>query len=1009
MTKRTAGGLLWLICLAPVSLSANTGDRPFTSNATKAIPITGVITDSRTAEPLAGVTIQVKGSATTAVTTDDKGYFKLEVPGTESILVISYTGYATQEVTVGNKTVLNISLESRTANLNEVVVVGYGKQKKGDVTSAIASVKQEDFVKGFARDAGQLIQGKVAGLAVVTPSGDPNSTTQISLRGNSTLLSTTQPLVLIDGIPGAINTVAPEDIEAIDVLKDGSAAAIYGTRGTNGVILITTRKKQGNRPPSLNYDGYVSYQTIARKMEFLEASDYRRLIQEGFFVPTASNKIDYGTNTDWLDVITRNPISHTHNITLQGGNAQTSYVASINARSWEGLFKRSDNEQLTGRADVIHTMFDGKLKFNLNVIGRTRKYFSGPNYAYIYRQALIRNPTDSVYTSAGQWREDPNGYNYDNPLRPIEEVTGETRVSELRFNGSVVFSPIRDLNIKLLLSGNKISSLSGYAESFDHRASVTNNRKGYASRGTDYTRDNLMELTTDYSRTIASDHRITLLGGYSYQDVTNEGFSANNSNFPTELYTYNRLQAGDALVLQNATVGMSSYKSNYKLIGFFGRFNYSFDEKYLLMASLRYEGSSKFGANYKWGTFPAVSLGWRLSKESFMSNLTFINDLKLRAGFGITGTAPNDPYLSLISLNYSSSRYLYNGQWIQPIAPVRNPNPDLRWEKKEEFNFGVDFAMFDGRLNGSIDVYQRHTKDMLYNFPVPVPPNLSGSTTANAGQMKNKGVEVLLNYDFIRTKDINFSSNITYSTNKNTLVSISNDLYKTTNDFFYTGHTGEPIQLTTHRVKVGQPIGDIFGYKSIDIDQNGKWIIEDADGKPKALADASPNDRKVLGNGIPKHTAGWNLAFRYKRVDIAVNMRGAFGYQILNFQRLYYENPTIKQYNMLKTALDNVYGKRRLDNPLALVSYYVENGDHWKVDNVTIGYNINTGGNKYIKAARIYVSGLNLLVLTGYKGIDPETTRLGLDPGNNSLDPGSDSRDKYPTTRTFTFGANLTF
>lgn len=1001
MIKLIAGaGIVTCLCFSPASVSAFAPDLPFHKKATLAIAVSGVVKDAK-GDPLPGISVQVKDSQR-GTATDAKGAFSIEVPDGESILVISGTGFAPQEIKVGNQTKLNITLQTSSANLDEVVVIGYGKQKKGEVTSAVASVKSEDFTKGFARDAGQLIQGKVAGLAVTTASGDPNATTQISLRGSSTILSSTQPLVLIDGVPGSLTTVAPEDIESVDVLKDGSAAAIYGTRGTNGVVLITTRKK-GNRPATLSYDGYVSVQKIARKMEFLDAADYRRLIQEGFFVPTANNKIDYGTNTDWLDEITRTPVSHTHNFTLQGGNGQTNYVASFNARQWQGLFNRSDNEQLTGRADINHSMFDGKLKLNLNVIARNRKYFEAPNYNYIYRQAIIRNPTDSVLDYLGRWKEDANGYNYDNPVRPIEEVGGETRFSELRYNANVLFIPIRNLNLKLLLSSVKNNYLVGYFETFDHRASITGNRKGYASRSTEHFRDNLMELTGDY--TYATDrHKVTLLGGYSYQDVTTEGFNAVNSNFPSELYTYNRLQSGDGLLLQTTPASMGSFKDNHKLIGFFGRLSYAFDEKYLLMASLRHEGSSKFGANYKWGTFPAVSAGWRISREDFLKNADFINDLKIRAGFGVTGTVPTDPYLSLISLNYNTtSRFLYNGGWVQPIEPVRNPNPDLRWEKKLEYNIGIDFAVLNNRVSGSLDLYQRNTVDMLYDFPVPRPPNLAATTKANAGEMKNQGIELLLNVDIIRNKDFDFRSNLTWSSNKNTLLSISSDdRFKIANDFADFGHTGEPIQVITHRIKVGQPIGNFFGYKSIDIDQDGKWIIEDKDGKPKPLAQATLDDRKILGNGVPKHTAGLNLSFRYKRADLTVNMRGQFGYQILNFQRLYYENPTIKQYNMLKSAFDNVYGKTRLNNPLAYVSHYIENGDHWKVDNVTIGYSIPVTGSKVIKNARVYASALNLAVITGYKGIDPEVRRTGLDPGN-------DSRDKYPTTTTFTFGVNMTF
>jgi TonB-linked SusC/RagA family outer membrane protein len=994
MIKLIAGaGIVSCLCFTPATLSAFATDLPFHKKATVAITVSGVVKDAK-GDPLPGISVQVKDSQK-GTSTDAKGAFSIEVPDGESILVISGTGFAPQEIKVGNQTTISVTLQLRSASLDEVVVVGYGKQKKGEVTSAVASVKSEDFTKGFARDAGQLIQGKVAGVAVVTASGDPNATTQISLRGSSTIMSSTQPLVLIDGIPGALNTVAPEDIESIDVLKDGSAAAIYGTRGTNGVVLITTRKK-GSRTATIAYEGQTNIQTIARKMDFLDAAGYRRAIQEGVFPAN----YDKGTSTDWLDLISRKPVSHSHNITIQGGNAQTNYVASLNVRRWQGFFLRSENEQLTGRADINHSMFDGKLKINLNVIGRNRKYFDAPNYAYIYRQAIIRNPTDSVYNYLGNWKEDPGGYNYDNPLRPIEEVSGESVVNEMRYNANVIFTPIRNLNLKLLLSSVKRTQLFGYAENNSHRASER--RTGYASRSDDYLRDNLMEFTTDYTRQFDL-HRVTLLGGYSYQDVTAEGFGTSNSNFPTDLYSYNRLQSGDALLLQNNTVTITSFKNNHKLIGFFGRLNYVFDDKYMLMASMRYEGSSKFGANHKWGYFPAVSAGWRISKESFMANVDFINDLKFRAGFGVTGTVPTDPYMSLISMNYSNNRFLYNGQWIQPIEPVRNPNPDLRWEKKTEYNIGLDFAIWNNRISGSLDFYQRDTKDMLYNFPVPVPPNLSGFTMANAGEMRNRGVEVLLNVDVIRTKDFDFRSNITWAYNKNTLVSISSDSrFKLANKYFDAGHTGEPIQVITHRAEVGQPLGNFFGYKTIDIDQNGKWIIEDKDGKPKPIGQATIDDRKILGNGVPKHTAGLNLTFRYKRADLAVNMRGQFGYQILNFQRMYYENPTVKEYNMLESALDKVYGKARLTSPLAFVSHYVEDGDHWKVDNVTLGYNFSTNGNKYIRSLRVYASALNLAVLTGYKGIDPEVNRLGPDAGN-------DSRDKYPTMRTFTLGVNMNF
>lgn len=966
------------------------------------ITVAGKVTDAREGLPLPGVSISVAGGSTGTVTGVD-GQYKLIVPAADKILVFKFTGMKTLEIPVNGRSVIDVQMESTEVGLNEVVVVGYGTQRKGDVTSAIASVKSENFVKGAVRDAAQLIQGKVAGLTVSTPSGNPTANTQISLRGITTLKAGTAPLVLIDGIPGTLNTVAPEDIESIDVLKDGSAAAIYGTRGTNGVILITTKKLRGDMRPTLQYDAYVSLQTIARRPEFLTGDDYRRLIKEGVEFD------DYGMSTDWVKEIIRNPVSHTHNLTFQGGSANTHVTASLNYRNWQGLFLHSDNRQVTGRADVSQTMLDGMLKANLNVITRSRTYWSGVNIGdggfadgnsfnnYVYRQALIRNPTDSIKNYKGDWKE-RDIYFYDNPVAYLNETYGQNEEREMRLNGSLTLEPLEGLKFKLLLSGNKWTETRGYAETQKHVSTVKNHRNGYASRGTSDMRDQLLEFTTEYSRSLQK-HRFNVLGGYSYQDNTREDFYMQNWDFPTDQYSYNNMLAGNALTRGDAVMG--SFKDKWKLIGFFGRLSYNFDDKYLLLASVRHEGSTKFGRNHKWGTFPAVSLGWRVSRESFMEGIKWLDDLKLRAGFGITGTIPDDRYASLQSFNYTN-RFLVDGVWVQGMDAVRNPNAELRWEKKEEFNIGLDFSLLAGRISGSIDAYRRLTKDALFDYQVPVPPYPIADIVANAAQIRNQGIEVLLNFVPVSTHNLQWNSSINYSTNKNVLVSLSSNSFAATNDYFDAGYTGEPIQEATHRVQVGQPIGNFYGYKSIDIDNNGRWILESKDGKPVGSAAITPDDKQLLGNGLPKHFLGWNNSVRYKNFDLNVTMRGAFGFQILNFQRLFYENPKVTQYNMLKTAFDNVYGKTRLKDDLMYVSYYIENGDYWKIDNVTLGYNFNTKRLKYIQQARIYVAALNLATIAGYKGIDPEVNRVGLDPGN-------DERDKYPTTRTFTAGVNLTF
>lgn len=958
----------------------------------RALTVNGTVLDAVSREPLAGASIQVKGSARGA-NTDQDGKFTLQLDNENATLEVSFTNYISQEIAVKGKNTLVIELSRMATNMNEVVVVGYGTQKKGDITSAVASVKSESFVKGAVRDAAQLIQGKVAGLSVSTSSGDPTASTQIQLRGITTMKASTEPLVLIDGVPGTLNSVAPEDIEAIDVLKDGSAAAIYGTRGTNGVILITTRRIHGDARSSFTYNGYVSVQTIARKLEFLDAADYRKYIAEGI------GFTDFGTSTDWLDEITRTPVSHTHNLTWQGGSRTTNFTASLNYRNWQGIFLKSDNKQLTGRVDVNHSMFDGKLKFNMNLVSRTQTYWAGGNANsfnnYIYRQALIRNPTDSVRDYQGNWMERAV-QEYDNPVAYIQETDGENIQREVRSSGNVTFTPIRDLRLKLLISNVSRTMQRGFSQTKNHMSTTKNGLNGFAAIANSSFKDNLLEFTTDYTKNLGN-HRITILGGGSYQHVKSGNSSMENWDFPSDFYSWNRMESGNALGRGEAR--MTSFASSYTLIGFFGRLNYVWNDKYMAMASVRQEASSKFGENHKWGTFPALSLGWRINRESFLENVEVISDLKLRAGYGVTGIAPSDSYLSQTSLNYGN-RVLMNGVWIQSLAPVRNPNPDLRWERKEEFNIGLDFGLFNNRLNGTIDAYRRLTKDMLWDYQVPVPPYLFTSITANVGSIRNTGVEVLLNYGVIQRKQLQWNTSANFSTNTNVLVSLSNDQFKTTNDYFDAGATGAPIQQSTHRVQIGGPIGNFFGYKSIDIDDQGKWIIEGADGKPKPIQDASQNDKKILGNGLPKFYAGWNNSVSYKNWDLNILVRGAFGYKILNFTRMFYENTKVVQYNMLKTAFDKVYGKTRLTNDLAYVSYYVEKGDYVKVDNITLGYTLPIRNKKIVRAARLYATGLNLLTITGYKGIDPEVNRAGLTPGN-------DESNKYPTTSSFTVGINL--
>lgn len=966
----------------------------------KKVKVRGVIKDE-TGEPIIGATVRVKGQSEGTVS-DFDGNFTLDVTDANT-LQISYIGYQTQEFAVGKQHHFSIVLEEDKKILNEVVVIGYGTQKKGDITSSVGSVKSEDFTAGAINDAGQLIQGKIAGLSVTNPSGNPVGGTEISLRGNTTILgASTNPLILIDGVPGDFNTVAPEDIESIDVLKDGSAAAIYGSRGTNGVVLITTKKSKGNNINEVQYSGYLSLSTIAKKPDFCDADDYRQQIKDGL----RDAAWDLGDNTNWIDAITRTGLSHVHNISFKGGNAQTNYIFNVNYRNLQGIFKRSDKEEFQGRAEVNHSMFDDKLRFNFQLLGNQTGYTAtsdgGSFNTYSWRQALIHNPTEPIKNADGSWHENTGIFNYDNPVSRIYECDGEQKISQTRFSSNITLTPIKELTFNALFSYDKINQEGGYYETKKHISNVRDGMNGYASTGASSTVTKLVELTAQFHKNFG-DHTIQALAGYSYQESTYSNQYERNYNFPTDLYSWHNIGVGQALKEGLGTE--YSYWLDTNLIGFFGRLNYNYKNRYLLMASVRHEAASQLaGTDKPWGTFPSVSLGWRITEEKFMKNQKVFDDIKLRAGYGVTGSQPSQSFLGVPLLGYGDY-YLYNGQWIRALQPTQNSNDKLKWEEKHEYDIGADFSVLNYRLNVSIDWYYRLIKGLLYDYSVPSPPNLYTTTRANVGEMSNNGLEIMVNAIPVQTKDFKWETTITFSTNSNKLKSLSNDLYQTSSDYFMTGWIEEPIKTESHIVRIGHKVGDIYGFKVVDVDESGKWIYLDKNGNRVNYDDFTHSfeDKQILGNGVPKWYLGFNNQFRYKNFDLAINMRGAFGFQIMNGMRMFYENRSRQDWNRLRSAYDKVFGKAVLNTLCSeeFNSYYVENGDYWKIDNITLGYSFSKI-NKWIKALRLYASVNNAITITGYKGIDPEVSTSG-------LAPSYDNRDSYPHTRAFTFGMNVTF
>lgn len=978
-----------------VVLAETTGTLDIEAVQQQTVTVTGVVKD-KSGEPIIGANILEKGTANGMITNVD-GQYTLKVKDANSVLSVSYIGYKTQEITVGNKRKIDIVLADDTELLDEVVVIGYGTQKKGDVTSAISSVKAEDFLVGNFNNAGELLKGKVAGLTITKPSGDPGAGTEISLRGIVSISGNASPLVLIDGIPGDMGTVPPENIASIDVLKDASAAAIYGTRGAGGVILITTKTGQREQKATATYAGYVSFSNWTKKADFMTAEDIRA-------GKTQYN--DEGYDTDWLDAVSRTAVTHNHSFTIQGGSASTSYYGNITYRSAEGVMKKTGNEDLSMSFDVSHWMLNNMLKINLNVVTDNYKYeVNDPTY--IYRQAVIRNPTSPIWNEDGSYAE-RSLLQYYNPVSLQNENTGESKSQSNRMTGNVTFTPIKGWETNLMLASHRSSSKTGSYNTKYHTTTAIGNLTGEASLSDNYDRTDYLELTSKYRATFAGKHRFEGMVGYSWSRNTYESAGMWNANFPTDYFGYNNMGAGEYLT--DGKASMSSSKTESTLIGTFARISYGFDNRYNILASVRYEGSSKFGANHKWGAFPSVSLGWNIMNESFLeSTRNWLNNLKLRAGYGVTGVIPAYSYQSIVRYSYSGGNYYRDGKWGKGLKALSNANPDLKWEIAKELNVGLDWGVLNDRLGGSVDFYVKNTSDMLFDYAVPSPPNLYTSTLANVGKMRNSGIEIMVRAIPVQTKDFEWNTALTMQHNANKLVSLSNDLYQTENILWQQG-VGDPVSQYTHKVEVGKSFGEIWSLKAVGVsEKTGLFLIENPEtGQAAEFYQEMRNDRdnwyQRMGNGIPKISMGWNNTFRYQNFDLTMQFTGQFGYKIINQQRVFYEN-NAHAYNKLKSAADAIGGIRPLSAQQSQVvtSYYIEDGDYLKLTNMTLGYTYDFKKSAYIKNIRFYGSVDNLFTITKYKGADPE---LG---SNNFWTAGVDSRDKYPTVRSFTVGMNVTF
>lgn len=962
--------------------------------------VKGIVVDQL--GPVFGATVLEQGTSN-GVSTGLDGDYAFTVSGPEAIVEVSCIGYATQTFKA-SEVPATITLSDDTTFLDEVVVIGYGSQKKKEVTGSVASIKSEDFNAGVKTNPMGLLQGKVAGLNIIKTTSDPTSTGyNIQIRGFSTLDkgAGTSPLFIVDGVPVSnIDNISSDEIASMDVLKDGSAAAIYGTRGTNGVIIITTKRGENFEDVAsthVEYSGYASVSVKNGDLGMATPEQYRNLaeLSGGKVKPALYTDAAGETyNTDWLSEVTRSAaIAHNHNVAIVGSSRKFNYRASVNYKNAEGIARNTNRNEMIAKIAAGQKALDGwlDLQYDLSYMHYRNDYFCGD-----FKYASLLNPTYPIYDASTS-----NGYYFPTEtgaVNPVENMNRKESYGDGNyFRGSVKAT----VNIKPV-EGLKINAFGAMEEgdnrsfSYNHGVNTDLSDSGTAARGGNFNYSRLLEITADYVHNF-NGHSLALVGGFSWQNFLYDGSDISNKGFPTDDAKYYQIGNGDAT---KQYLNVSSYRNSNTLAALFFRANYNYKDKYLLSASIRREGSSRFGANHKWGLFPALSAGWRVSGEDFMKNVSWMNDLKLRLGFGVTGNNLASDLRSIEMLS-NGGTFWYNGQYVYTYAVAQNVNPDLKWEKKFEYNLGVDYSLLDNRLYGSLDVYYRHTADLLWDYEVPTPPYQFHTLLANAGQMDSYGAELSLSYVALKKEDFSWTTTPTISFNRNYITRLSDPEkgfnYKETTS----GGVGENgIMNTNTQILIeGQPVGAFYGLDFAGFKSDGTWMFNTPEGGVVSGANATEGHRQVIGNAQPLFTFGWNNNVRYKNWDASLFFRGVFGNKILNLTRWAYGPQDSQTFNVFMKDIDGA--NTVLSDKAHFSSYYLEDGSYIKLDNLTVGYTFNLKENKFIRSARIYATGQNLLTITKYSGQDPEVNTTGV------WDAGIDWCSFYPTVATFLIGVNI--
>lgn len=945
---------------------------------------TGTVVDSYQ-EPLIGATVMVAGGSEGTVT-DIDGKFAIAC-SPDATLEISYIGFITQQVKAGTGMKVVLQEDAKTLDETVVVGVGYGTMRKSDLTGAIASVSAKDMKKGVITSTEQLLQGKVSGLSVMQSSGAPEAGASLRLRGGTSLSASNGPLVVVDGIPGVdINSVQPTEIVSMDILKDASAAAIYGSRGANGVIIVTTnRQGTDTEQNSVQYNGYVALATVAKNMDLLSANQWRGYVRER----NVASALDFGADTNWQKELERTAISHSHNILFSSSKKEHGYRASVTYQNNQGIINHNNMNRLSSSLSSYQTAWNKRLRLDEGINANFDSWH--PVDTRIFERTTNINPTYPIYNQDGSYAQ-LSGTNTENPIELNNNRTEDRKRHRLLGYLKAELDIIDGLKATVNTSYEYNSSKAGlYKPTYAKMEGMSEKGWGQRTFG-DYTNMQLETYLT-YDKQVAKENQLNAMAGYSYLDNTYEGFGSTRSGFDTNAFGYNNLAAGT----DYRQGDVYSYKGQAKLISFFGRINYNMLNRYMATATLRYDGSSRFGENHKWGTFPSVSLAWRISNEAFMkSTENWLDNLKLRLGYGVTGNQNGiGEYKSLPILTPSGAAY-YDGAtktWKNSYTQSQNPNPELKWESTQQFNTGIDFSILN-RLSGTLELYYKKTSDLLWTYPVPQPPYLVGTMLANVGDLENKGVELTLGANIVRTEDWTFDANLSFSYNHQEITKLSNGQYQAV------GLQAGPLHdlrgmsnMYAQVIKEGYPAGAFWGPKCLGIDENGKYILN-KDDEGNVI-------NEYLGSAQPKFNMGLSLNATYRDFDLTVAGYGMFGQKVLNATRMAMYDPTRFP---AQNVPDDFMTSGITDNP-TFSDYFIENGSFFRLQSATLGYTLPKPDALGLSRVRFYITAENLLCITSYKGLDPEVSV----PDNVLNSPGIEKFNAYPRPRTFSFGVNISF